>query len=508
MTLHTEIEPALVSDIVSMWADAAPERIALVDGGHAWSYTTLHDAVRDTATWLIASDIRPGDRVMLVCENCVAAVAIYIACTAVGAWPVIVNAKLSDREIDEIREHSGARRAIFTTGVSPKARIQAARLGATPAEPAGYGVISMSALNEPTTPEAQSFAPNENVAALIYTTGTTGKPKGVMLAHRNLMFVAKASAKARAMTSDDRVYMVLPVSHILGLTGVLLGSLVSGASVYLASRFDPVAVLKAMEYDALSVMIGTPSMYALTCEYAARNKRSIEAPSLRLISSAGAPLDAATKANTEFAFGQTLHNGYGITECSPTITLTALDAPRSDCAIGRVLPGIETRLVNGDGHDVLAGDTGELWIKSPGVMKGYYNAPEETTQALTADGWFKSGDLARFDNGNLFIVGRAKDLIIRFGFNVYPAEVEGVLNGFKGVACSAVIGAKNGDSEDVIAFVQPSPGSSVTEAALADHAAANLAPYKRPSKITLLHTLPMSPAGKILKNELAVRAAA
>jgi len=490
-----------------MWVASAPDRVALVDGGRAWTYGELDNAVRDTATWLTKSDIRPGDRVMLVCENCVASVVLYLACTTIDAWPVIVNAKLSDREIDEIAAHSAPRRMIFTTGVSPKARAHATRLGATSVDPATFGAIAVTALNESATAEPIDATPDQNIAALIYTTGTTGKPKGVMLTHRNLMFVAKASAKARALTSDDRVYAVLPISHILGLTGVLLGSLVSGASVYLTSRFDPAAALKAIEHDRLSVMIGTPSMYALLCEYAARTKREIVKPALRLISSAGAPLDAATKANTERTFGQTLHNGYGITECSPTITLTSLNAPRSDCAIGRVLPGIETRLVDGESNDVAAGETGELWIRSPGVMKGYYRAPEETVQALTPDGWFKSGDLARFDDGNLFIVGRAKDLIIRFGFNVYPAEVEGVLNGFEGVARSAVIGIKNGDSEDVIAFVQPSPGASLTEAALADYAAANLAPYKRPSKITLLDVLPMSPAGKVLKSELAALAA-
>lgn len=491
-----------------MWAASAPDRTALVDGGRAWTYAELDRAARDTAAWLTKSNVRSGDRVMLVCENCVAAVALYLACTSTGAWPVIVNAKLSDRELDEIYTHSNARRMIFTTSVSPKARSHATRLGAISAELSTFGAVAISVLNESTLPEATDETPDQNVAALIYTTGTTGKPKGVMLTHRNLMFVAQASAKARALTSDDRVYAVLPISHILGLTGVLLGALVSGASIYLTSRFDPAAALKAMEHDRLSVMIGTPSMYALLCEYAARTKREIVKPALRLISSAGAPLDAATKANTERTFGQTLHNGYGITECSPTITLTSLDVPRSDCAIGRVLPGIETRLVDVDGNDAAAGETGELWIRSAGVMKGYYNGAEETAQALTEDGWFKSGDLARFDDGNLFIVGRAKDLIIRFGFNVYPAEVEGVLNGFAGVARSAVIGVKSGDSEDVIAFVQPSPGSALTEAALADHAAANLAPYKRPSKITLIDALPMSPAGKVLKSELAARAAA
>ncbi|HTT96923.1 MAG TPA: AMP-binding protein [Rhizomicrobium sp.] len=507
MTLHTTIQPSLISEIVPLWAATTPERTALVDGGRAWTYAELDSAVRDSAAWLTKSDVRAGDRVMLVCENCVASVALYLGCTTIGAWPVIVNAKLSDREIDETAAHSGARRTIFTTGVSPKARAHATRLGATSVEPSTFGAIAVTATNEPAVAEAMNATPDQNIAALIYTTGTTGKAKGVMLTHRNLMFVAQASAKARALTSDDHVYAVLPISHILGLTGVLLGALVSGAAVHLTSRFDPAAALKAIEHDRLSVMIGTPSMYALLCEYAARTKREIVKPALRLISSAGAPLDAATKANTERAFGQTLHNGYGITECSPTITLTALDAPRSDCAIGRVLPGIETRLVDSDGNDTAVGETGELWIRSPGVMKGYYKAPEETALALTTDSWFKSGDLARFDDGNLFIVGRAKDLIIRFGFNVYPAEVEGVLNGFQGVARSAVIGIKNGNSEDVIAFVQPSPGSALTEAALADHAAANLAPYKRPSKITLLDALPMSPAGKILKHELTARTA-
>jgi long-chain acyl-CoA synthetase len=505
--MHTTILPSLISEIVPAWAERAPDRVALVDAGRAWTYGELDGEIRATSVWLQKSGIRRGDRVMLVCENCTASVVVYLACTAIGAWPVIVNARLSAREIDEIHAHSGARRMIFTTGISARARAHAARIGAAVQAPGSYGPIAISALNEAAKAEPTEHDPDQNVAALIYTTGTTGKAKGVMLSHKNLMFVTAASARARALTPGDHVYAVLPISHILGLTGVLLGALVSGSTVYLTARFDPAAALKAIEHDRISVMIGTPSMYALLCEYATRNNREIVRPALRLISSAGAPLDVATKASAERTFGQTLHNGYGITECSPTITLTALDAPRSDCAIGRVLPEIETRLVDADGNDVAEGETGELWIRSPGVMKGYYKSPEETAQTLTAGGWFKSGDLARFDDGNLFIVGRAKDLIIRFGFNVYPAEVEGVLNGFAGVACSAVIGIKSGDSEDVIAFVQTSPGSSVTEASLADFAAANLAPYKRPSKITLLDALPMSPAGKILKNELAARAA-
>jgi len=322
-----------------------------------------------------------------------------------------------------------------------------------------------------------------------------------MLSHANLMFVARATAQARKLTADDRVLATLPMSHILGLTGVLLGTLVAGGTVYLTSRFDPAFVLKALKGDGLSVMIGAPSFYALLAEYAER-KGSIDAPSLRLMSSAGAPLDAATKALAEKAFGRTLHNGYGITECGPTISLTSPDAPRTDCTVGRILPGIETRLTDADSNDVASGEAGELWVRSPGVMQGYYRAPTETTAAVH-DGWFRTGDLARIDDEHLFIVGRCKEMIIRFGFNVYPAEIEGVLNGHAGVARSAVIGKTVDGTEEIFAFVQTAPDSALTVEQVSEYATAKLAPYKRPSRITVMNALPMSPAGKILKSELA-----
>jgi acyl-CoA synthetase (AMP-forming)/AMP-acid ligase II len=377
---------------------------------------------------------------------------------------------------------------------------------AAAADPAGFGAVAITAINETTHPEPVPANEGQNIAALIYTSGTTGKPKGVMLSHENLLFVAAATARARRLTPNDRVLAILPVSHILGLTGVLLGTLLAGGTVYLTSRFDPAHLLGALKKDGLSVMLGAPSLYALLAEYAERKKQvPIDAPALRLISSAGAPLDAATKSTAESCFAQTLHNGYGITECGPSISLTALDAPRSDCAVGRILPGIRTRVVDPEGKDVAAGQAGELWVHSPGVMKGYYRAPEETAQAVSG-GWFKTGDLARVEDGNLFIVGRCKEMIIRFGFNVYPAEIEAVLNAHPDVARSAVIGRNSDSSEEVLAFVQPVSGSNLAEQDLADFAAAQLAPYKRPSRIVIVPALPMSPAGKILKSELGALA--
>ncbi len=452
-----------VSDIVPYWAERTPDRIALRETSRTWTYRELDTAIDDAAAQLTASGVRGGDRVMLVCENCAAAVSLYFACTAIGAWPIVVNARMTEREIEEIHAHSGARMVIH-------------------AKPSG---VAFSTLNEDCEPEAGG-----DIAALIYTSGTTGKPKGVMLTHANLMFVARASGEARALSPDDRVYAVLPVSHILGLTGVLLGSLLAGATVHLASRFDPAAALSA----DISVMIGTPTMYAMLAEYAQR--KGAKPRSLRLISSAGAPLDAATKAAAESALGQTLHNGYGITECGPTITLTPLDAPRGDCGIGRLLPGVEATLV-----------ADELYVRSPGVMKGYYKSPEETAAAIDAEGWYRTGDLARFENDSWFISGRAKEMIIRFGFNVYPAEIEGVLNAHPSVARSAVIGRVKDGTEDILAFIHAAPGTAPTSTELADYAATQLAPYKRPTEIRLLAEMPMSPAGKILKSELRALAA-
>lgn len=496
-----------VSDIVPMWTDCAPDRVALIEAGRSWTYRELEHAICKTEAWLTEMGVRPGDRVMLVCENGCAAVAIYLACAGIGAWPAIVNAKLSDREIDEIREHSNARLVVLTVSGSLRAKAQARRLNAMTTEPAGYGPIACTSVNTNAEPEPVPADAERNVAALIYTSGTTGRPKGVMLSHANLLFVADVTSRARRLTREDRVLAILPISHILGLTGVLLGTLLAGGTVVLTARFDPAFVLSALKTEGLSVMIGAPSLYALLAEYAGRKGIApIEAPSLRLMSSAGAPLDQATKALAENAFGQTLHNGYGITECGPSISLTAIDAPRRDCAVGRILPGIETRLADAHGHSVAPGETGELWVKSPGVMCGYYNAPDETAAAIR-DGWFRTGDLARVEDGNLFIVGRCKDMIIRFGFNVYPAEIEGVLNGHHGVARSAVIGHEANGVEEILAFVQPASGANLTTEELRDFAAAKLAPYKQPSRISIMNALPMSPAGKILKSELANLAA-
>jgi long-chain acyl-CoA synthetase len=503
---ETRAFPIRISDVVKPWAELSPDRPALVEASRCWTYRQLATAISDTQTWLLKSGVRPGDRVMLVAENCREFVTLLLAAAGIDAWPVLANARLSAREIDEIRDHCGARRAFYTTSVSPHAADHAKRHGALVEELDGLGIIGIGPLNGNVEPEsiAEDLNIADRVAALIYTSGTTGLPKGVMLSHRNLLFLAAGSAKIRSLTPDDRIYGILPMSHAVGLSVVLLGSLLSGASLYLAPRFDPMTARVTLERERLTVMLGAPATFAQFLQYAKlRNVESLRFPALRIISSSGAQLHASTKSAVESLFGMPLHNGYGVTECSPTIAQTRVESPRSDNSIGPPFPGVEIKLVGTDRKPVAEGEAGELWVRGPNVMKGYYRAPEETAAAIDSEGWFNTRDLARLDDGNLFIVGRTKDLIVRHGFNVYPAEVEAVLNGHPAVVQSAVIGRSVEGEEEIIAFIQLLPDSQLTVTEVAEYAAGRLAPYKRPSQVFLVPTLPATPTGKVVKNELA-----
>jgi long-chain acyl-CoA synthetase len=499
--------PERIIDVVKPWAERSPDRPALVEAAGTWTYRQLASAVDEARTWLVDSGVRPGDRVMIVCENCKAFVAILLALAGLDAWPVLVNARLSAREIDEIRDHCGARRLIYTTSVSPHAREHAKRHGAVIADAAGLGPLGIGPLNDKGEPESLDPEVAQRVGALIYTSGTTGLPKGVMLTHRNLLFVAAVSTKIRSLSPDDRLYGVLPMSHAVGLSVVLLGSLLSGATLYLAARFDPVAALATLEKEHLTVVLGAPAMFSLLAEYAKlKGLQSLKFPALRIISSSGAPLQPALKLQVENLFGMVLHNGYGVTECSPNISQAKVGEHRTDTSVGQVLPGVEVQLVGSDHKPVADGEVGELWVRGPNVMKGYYHAPEETAAAINPAGWFNTRDLARLENGYLFIVGRTKELIVRFGLNVYPAEVEAVLNAHPAVVRSAVIGRSvdgTEGGEEVVAFVQLSSSSPMSETELEQHAAQHLAPYKRPSQIVLVSSMPLTPTGKVVKAELA-----
>jgi long-chain acyl-CoA synthetase len=496
--------PLRIGDVLKLWVELSPDRPALVESGGAWTYGQFASAVSETENWLRDAGVRAGDRIMIVGENCRAFAAVLLAANNLDAWSVPVNAHLSAREIDAVRDHCGARRVIYTTSVSLHATEHANHHGALIQEFNGLGTVGIGPLNEQVQPEPVEPDIGSRVAVLIYTSGTTGLPKGVMLTNRNLLFTASGSAKIRSLGADDHVYGVLPLSHIVGLSVVLLGTLLSGAALYLAPRFDPMAARVALDKDRITIMLGVPSMFSQFLHYAKiRKMESLNLPALRIISCSGAPLPPAVKSEVESLFGIPLHHGYGITECSPNVAQVRIESPpRKDTSVGPVFPGVEVKLVGPGRKPVPAGEVGELWVRGPNVMKGYYRAPQETAAVLDAEGWFNAQDLARFEGEDLFIVGREKELIIRFGFNVYPADVEGVLNGHPGVSKSAVVGRSIDGDEEVIAFVQPFPESTLTISELAQYAARNLAAYKRPSQIVVLPELPVTPLGKVVKAEL------
>jgi acyl-CoA synthetase (AMP-forming)/AMP-acid ligase II len=498
--------PDRICDVIRPWAERSPDHPALIEASGTWTYSELAVAVSRAQAWLRERSSRPGDRVMIVGENCREFVAILLATAALDAWPVLVNARLSAREVDLIREHCGARRVLFTHRASPHTAEHAQRCNAAIENIDGLGSVGIGPLNETASPEPLDQSISQRVAALIYTSGTTGVPKGVMLSHRNILFMAAGAAAIRSLTPADRLYGLLPMTHAVGLSVVLLGSLLSGATVYLTPRFDPMTASATLKKEGLTVMLGAPATFTQFIQYAkVRGRDALQFPALRIISCSGAPLDAATKSATEKLFGLTLHHGYGITECSPTIAQTRIESPRTDLSIGPPFPGVEIKLVGPDHNPAPAGEPGELWVRGPNIMKGYYRAPEETAAAINAEGWYNTRDLARLEDGNLFIVGRTKDLIVHRGFNVYPAEVEAVLKTHPSVVHCAVIGRSVDGDEEVIAFVQLAQHAQVTSSDLALYASLHLAAYKRPSEIIVLAEMPLTPTGKILKSELAKR---
>jgi long-chain acyl-CoA synthetase len=492
-----------LEEIPAHWARLTPGAPVLHEGDRTWEWRELESARHDLSRVLRGLGVRAGDRVMLVGENCAAMVALFFALATLDAWIVNVNARMSAREIELIRAHATPRRVIYLTGASAPAAGHAVHADARPLDLQGWGEARISGLDEDALAEPSDPDPERRVSALLYTTGTTGDPKGVMLTHAGFMHIARMSTTLRGLVPSDRVYGLLPFTHVYGMASVVFGSLCAGTSLDLQARFTPEAMAAALETRRITVCQGVPAMYAKLLDLLEKRDRPFSAPSLRFLYAGGAPLSAGLQRRVESLFGLPLNNGYGLTEASPTVTQTRPEAPRSDGTVGTPIPGVEIRIVDGEGRDAPAGSPGELWLRGPTVMKGYYRNAEATAQVMRPGGWLATGDIARQEpDGAVFIEARLKELIIRSGFNVYPVEVEAVLNAHPDVAQSAVIGREAQGNEEVVAFVELKPGATATPAALIAFAAASLAPYKRPSEVIVLPSLPTAASGKILKAQL------
>ena len=480
-------------------AQSQGAHLALSDGMLSLNYAELSREIIRLSEYLTSLGIGPGDRLMVVGENSTPLAVLIFAAIHAGAIVVLENARRAPLEVTQIFSHSKPKRGIFVFSNSVDAKLHAEHHLSQIIEDPLLGDFAVTSENPAGSLEDEVEQPD--VAAFIYTTGTTGSPKGVMLTHDNMCFIATMMRELRGMTSNDEVYAILPITHIMGIASVLLGGLHAGAHVHLRARFSVQKCLSEIQSLGITALQGATAMFAKLAEQAALDRVKYETK-LRFIGAGGAPIDPTVKANTESVFGLALQNGYGLTEAA-SVCWTRLDEENQDDTIGRPLPGVELRVLDDEGVAVVDGEVGELWVRGPQVMKGYFRNSELTKQVLSDDGWFNTQDLAKITpDGRVFIVGRKKDVIIRSGFKVNPLEVETVLNRHPSIAHSAVIGRPVQGNEEVVAFVELSGSAKELPTDLTDYLRKSLSPYKHPSEITVLDALPLAANGKVLKAQL------
>lgn len=497
-----------IHHLLDRWLAEAPQRpfIHLPDRS-SLSFADLGALTDAAEAELRVLDVRPGDRVLVVAENCPEHAALILACSRVGAWSCGVNARMAPGEIDAFADKADARIVYFTAAASDSASAHAKRFGACGSALAG---MQHSPVREQAVAETGTL--RDEVAALIFTSGTTGTPKGVMVGHDALAHFARISATSRALGPGDRSYAFVPMTHIFGLGTVLLASLHAGAQMVMRPQFDPADLLDALARDEVSQLQGPPALYARLLAYLQEQGIARPAaPALRYVYTGAGPLDLTLKKRVEQAFGQALHHGYGLSEYAGSVHLTRMGEQRPDTSAGYLVEGAEVRAVDAaTGQMLPPGRRGELWMRGRGLMHGYFRDAGATAAVMRAGGWYASGDLGELHaDGALFVVGRLKEMIIRSGFNVYPAEVELALNELPCIQRSAVVGRPENDgNEEVIAFVELRPGATLDTRAARSHLRQRLAPYKLPAHIVAVAELPTSPNGKVLKRLLLQQALA
>ena len=484
------------------------DALAFIGRGKRTTYGELREQVARLRGGLVRLGIEPGDRVALLSANNWFFTVSYLATLGVGAVAVPLNPSSPSAEIRNELVAIGARVAI----VGPSGRDAMAGIGqgATPVEfvivPEGVELAAATSIDKLLDGEPAPIVDRsrDDLAVFIFTAGTGGSPKAAMLTHGNLLsnLEQMQSHPGRALNPSDVSLGVLPMFHIFGLN-VLLGlSLYAGASVVLVERFDPASALDSIRDHRITLIAGAPPMFQSWVNVAGD---AASMATVRLAVSGAAPLPPEVADAFEARYGKPIFQGYGLTEASPTVTSSVIGGMSKAASIGLPLPGIEVRLVDEEGEDALLGDSGEIWVRGPNVFVGYWNDEAATERALDPDGWLRTGDIAvADDDGYLYIVDRAKDLVIVSGFNVYPAEVEEALLEHPGVEAVAVIGVAHPHSgETVKAFVVAAPGHHLEEDEIIEFCAGRLARYKCPTKVTFVAELPLGLGGKLLRRELA-----
>src|SRR4051794_28902014 len=465
------------------------------------TYSQLDEASARVAALLRDKGIEPGDRVGVMLPNVPYFAVAYYGVLRAGGVVVPMNVLLKGREVGFYLKDPGAK-IIFAWHDF----LEAAQTGA---DDAGAEIIDV----KPGEIEGRIFEhePDFDVAdvaegdtaVILYTSGTTGQPKGAELTHSNLKRNAEASAALFALDENVVVLGALPLFHSFGQTCGMNATISRGGCLSLIPRFDPAKALEIIERDKVKVFEGVPTMYGAMLHLP--DRENYDTSSLELCASGGAALPVELLRGFDEAFHCKVLEGYGLSETSPVASFNHPDKERKPGSIGTPIRGVQMKVVDEDGNDLPTGEVGEIVIKGHNVMKGYWNKPEATADAIK-DGWFHSGDMAKVDDdGYFFIVDRKKDMIIRGGYNVYPREIEEVLYEHPAVREAAVVGVPHDDlGEEVGAAVVLKDGETVGADELQAYMKENVAAYKYPRHIWFVSELPKGPTGKILKREIAV----
>ena len=484
------------------------DAVALVSRGNPTTYGELREQVARLRGGLVAAGVEPGDRVALAAANNWFFVVSYLAILGCGAVAVPLNPSSPTAEIVNELTAIGAR--VLIAGPAARDAIQGAK-GQLPAlehvfVPHGTEVPGAESFDSLMTADPAGLVDraDSDVAVLIFTAGTAGSPKAAMLTHGNLRANLEQAQghPGGAVRPSDVAFGVLPMFHIFGLNVVLGLTLYAGASVVLVERFDPATALETIRNHRVTMVAGAPPMFASWASMVGAGKDDMA--TVRLALTGAAPLAEEVARGFEARFEVPLRQGYGLTEAAPVVTAGVIDGPPRWSSVGVPLPGVEVRLVDPDGEDVLEGDEGEVWVRGDNVFAGYWENAAATATAISPEGWLRTGDIGVTDeDGFLYLVDRAKDVVIVSGFNVFPTEVEDVLSDHPGVAEVAVVGVPHPHSgETVKAFVVPASGVHAEEDDLIEFCAGRLARYKCPTKIMFVETRPHGLAGKLLRRAL------
>ncbi|MGP0022213.1 MAG: long-chain-fatty-acid--CoA ligase [Streptosporangiaceae bacterium] len=480
---------------------AHPGRVAVRVGEATMMYRELDEASARVAGLLRERGLKPGDRVGIMLPNVAEFAVVYYGVLRAGGVVVPMNPLLKAREVAYYLGDSGAGLIFAWHGFADEARSGAERADAEAilVDPATFADFVASAGPDQRVADRD----DEDTAVILYTSGTTGQPKGAELTHANLRRNAEVvRADWIRVGPDDVIFGGLPLFHSFGQTCTLNTAVSSGAGLSLLPRFDPGQALQILAGHHVTVFAGVPTMYVALLGFPDRAAYDVSA--LRVCISGGAALPVEVLRGFEEAFGCVVLEGYGLSETSPVASFNHLGRERKPGSIGTPMRGVQMRAVDEDGHDVPDGEVGEIAIRGHNVMKGYWQRPGETAEAIP-DGWFRTGDLGRVDRDGYFaIVDRKKDLIIRGGYNVYPREIEEVLYEHPAIREAAVIGLPDPQlGEEVGAAVVLHPGASLTAGELRDYIKKQVAAYKYPRHVWIVEALPKGPTGKILKREIA-----